>query len=62
MNKETGPLPFDKENIPRHIAFVMDGNGRWAQKRGLPVPPDIRREAKPSIRPQRFWRSWASGT
>ncbi len=22
--------------LPRHIAVVMDGNGRWAQKRGLP--------------------------
>lgn len=22
--------------IPRHIAIVMDGNGRWAKKRGLP--------------------------
>lgn len=22
--------------LPRHIAIVMDGNGRWAQKRGLP--------------------------
>ena len=27
---------FAKEIIPRHIAVVMDGNGRWAQERGLP--------------------------
>lgn len=25
-----------KENYPRHIAVIMDGNGRWAQRRGLP--------------------------
>ena len=23
-------------NIPQHIAIIMDGNGRWAKKRGLP--------------------------
>ena len=23
-------------NIPRHIAIILDGNGRWAKKRGLP--------------------------
>jgi undecaprenyl diphosphate synthase len=23
-------------NIPTHVAIIMDGNGRWAQKRGLP--------------------------
>lgn len=26
---------IDKNNIPQHIAIIMDGNGRWAQLRGL---------------------------
>lgn len=27
---------FNPELIPAHVAVVMDGNGRWAQERGLP--------------------------
>jgi undecaprenyl diphosphate synthase len=27
---------LDQQRIPRHVAVVMDGNGRWAQRRGLP--------------------------
>ena len=26
---------IDKNNIPQHVAIIMDGNGRWAQLRGL---------------------------
>lgn len=26
---------IDKNNVPQHIAVIMDGNGRWAKKRGL---------------------------
>ena len=26
----------DKRNVPRHIAIIMDGNGRWAKNKGLP--------------------------
>ncbi|NQT00039.1 MAG: isoprenyl transferase [Candidatus Omnitrophica bacterium] len=25
-----------EKKVPRHIAIIMDGNGRWAQQRGLP--------------------------
>ncbi|HEY7118940.1 MAG TPA: isoprenyl transferase, partial [Tepidisphaeraceae bacterium] len=29
------PLDIPPERIPRHIAIIMDGNGRWAVRRGL---------------------------
>ena len=27
---------IDREKLPRHVGIVMDGNGRWAKRRGLP--------------------------
>ena len=27
---------IDKRRIPEHIAIIMDGNGRWATRKGLP--------------------------
>jgi undecaprenyl diphosphate synthase len=34
MSKSPLNIPADK--IPRHVAIIMDGNGRWAISRGLP--------------------------
>ncbi|MEU1389666.1 MULTISPECIES: isoprenyl transferase [unclassified Nonomuraea] len=30
------PPPIPRDLVPRHVAIVMDGNGRWAKARGLP--------------------------
>ena len=32
----TSGVTLDPNNIPHHVAIIMDGNGRWAKRRGLP--------------------------
>jgi len=37
MNHSTfGKFKIDADNIPEHIGIIMDGNGRWADRKGLP--------------------------
>ena len=50
-------MKIDKQKVPEHVAVIMDGNGRWATKKGLPrtcllytspSPRDMRRSRMPS--------------
>lgn len=34
--KQKSPALLDHSNIPVHVGIIMDGNGRWAKRRGLP--------------------------
>ena len=36
IKKENDIIELDMDNIPKHVAIIMDGNGRWAKSRNLP--------------------------
>ena len=39
-------MHLDLTKLPRHVAVIMDGNGRWAQEHGLPRVEGHRQGAK----------------
>ncbi|MHC4395384.1 MAG: isoprenyl transferase [Planctomycetota bacterium] len=46
LKKTAERLGIEPERMPRHIAIIMDGNGRWAQKKNLPRIEGHRRGGK----------------
>ncbi|MFN6516260.1 MAG: isoprenyl transferase [Nostoc sp. CreGUA01] len=54
------PLPTDlnPQHLPHHIAVIMDGNGRWATKRGLPRIAGHRQGAKTLKELLRCCKNW----
>jgi len=45
-SKDTKNVLVEKNKIPQHLAIIMDGNGRWAKKKGLPRSAGHREGAK----------------
>jgi len=46
LRKTAKRLGLKLEQVPRHIAIIMDGNGRWAQRKSLPRVMGHRQGAK----------------
>ncbi|MHC4424734.1 MAG: isoprenyl transferase [Planctomycetota bacterium] len=46
LNKTAERLGVTLEQMPHHVAIIMDGNGRWAQQRSLPRVEGHRQGAK----------------
>jgi len=49
---------FEDKNLPRHIAIIMDGNGRWAKKHALGRVAGHRKGAEAVRRTVRACRNW----
>ena len=50
MSVDIDAPPTPPNRLPRHVAIVMDGNGRWAQQRTLPRTAGHREGAKAARR------------
>ena len=52
------PADLDQDRLPQHIAVIMDGNGRWAKRRGLPRTMGHRRGVDALKEALRCCRDW----
>ncbi|MEL6136544.1 MAG: isoprenyl transferase [Cyanobacteria bacterium J06626_23] len=56
------PTDLDPHVLPNHVAVIMDGNGRWAQRQGLPRIAGHRRGARILKELLRCCKDWGIGT
>ena len=56
------PAELDQARLPRHVALIMDGNGRWARRRGLPRVMGHREGVEALKRTLRLCSDWGIGT
>lgn len=52
------PSDLDQERLPKHVAVIMDGNGRWAKRRGIPRIMGHRRGVDTLKRLLRCCKDW----
>jgi undecaprenyl diphosphate synthase len=52
------PADLHPDRLPRHVAVIMDGNGRWAKSRGLPRIMGHRRGVDTLKKLLRYCRDW----
>ena len=55
------PADLDAERMPSHVAVIMDGNGRWAKRRGLPRIMGHRKGVDTLKKLLRCCRDWGIG-
>ena len=56
------PPGLDAARLPAHVAVIMDGNGRWARRRGLPRVMGHRQGVESLKRCLRLCSDWGIGT
>ena len=61
MNYVTLPTDLNPQALPKHVAVIMDGNGRWANQRGLPRVAGHRQGAKTLKDLLRCCKDWGIG-
>jgi undecaprenyl diphosphate synthase len=55
------PADLDAQRLPQHVAIIMDGNGRWATKRGFPRIAGHRQGARVLKDLVRCCKDWGIG-